>query len=161
MLKRKVAIVGMNVGMAKDWPCHFRKSVRQEDQWLGWRPQPCRAVRRIKIVRLGARLGPPEGNDKSPGIVTLALHQGRRHVDSTTGQRSTLGCYRLYVDSAHWKPNVVFGEGLRRCPGTRQVIQVGQLPVLLEPVVSGNPMEHGSHPQGKALYQPYSPQTDR
>jgi len=75
MLKCKVSIVGMNAGMAKDPPSNFRKSLWKQDQRLGWRPQPCRSICRIQIIRLGPRLMPPEGSDRSLGIATLALYQ--------------------------------------------------------------------------------------
>jgi hypothetical protein len=75
MLKRKVLIVGMNAGMAKDRARDFGKSLWKQDQRLGWRPQPCRAIRGIQIVRLRTWFMAPEGSQGVPGILTLGLHR--------------------------------------------------------------------------------------
>src|SRR5580692_11083634 len=129
----------------------------QKDQRLRWRPQSSRAISRIKIIWLGPQLMPPEGGDGYSWVFALILCQRRRHADLTNPKSSMYPArFRLYADSAHRKPNVVFGKALGCRARAGQVIQVSQLPALLEPVVPGNPVQHGSHPQRKTLNQPDS-----
>ena len=61
MLDREIPFIGPNAGVAKDRAGDFGKSVRKKDQWLRGRAQHRRAIRGMEIIRLGARLRPPEG----------------------------------------------------------------------------------------------------
>ena len=63
MLNREILIDRTNIGMAKDWPGDFGKSMRQENQRLRWRPQPRRPIRWIERVGLRPRFMSPEGDD--------------------------------------------------------------------------------------------------
>jgi hypothetical protein len=101
LLNRKVSIIWMNVGIAKDRACDLRQSVRQEDQRLRWRPQSRRAVRRVQIVRLGACFMSAEWGDRY-SWVALVLDRRRVHVDVTVTidlvhnwKRPLPRCYKL------------------------------------------------------------------
>jgi hypothetical protein len=71
-LNRKVSIIGMNVGMAKDRACDLGESVRQEDERLRRVAADRGFVGFMKARRLVARRMPVIGNNDGTLIRQLA-----------------------------------------------------------------------------------------
>src|SRR4029077_11861467 len=56
--------------------------------------------------------------------------------------------------------DIILREDLRCCPRTGDVIQLRQLPAVVEAVFAVETVEHGSHPPRKALGLPDAPLRD-
>src|SRR5580658_10466879 len=75
----------------------------------------------------------------------------------------TYGLFRIILtyDLIQRKPHIILRQARHSSSGTSDVIQLRNLPPMVEPVASGKKMQHGCHPPRESLYFPDPAQTCR